>query len=66
MPKRRDIVLALGASGAFALAAPARSYRRIVGANERRRVGAIGVGGRGAGDLDAVASESIAALCDVD
>lgn len=66
MRKRRDIVLSLAGSGVLAVAAPAGSYRRILGANERLRVGAIGVGGRGAGDLDAVASESIAALCDVD
>jgi predicted dehydrogenase len=66
MLKRRDVVIGLAGSGALAIAAPAGSYRRILGANERLRVGAIGVGGRGAGDLDAVSTESIAALCDVD
>ena len=56
-------------SAAFAstVAAFSRSsYGRILGANERLKIGAIGVGGRGAGDLDAVSSENITALCDVD
>ena len=39
---------------------------RVLGANERLNIGVIGVGGRGAGDLAAVASENIVALCDVD
>lgn len=39
---------------------------RVLGANERLNVGAIGVGGRGAGDLDGVSSQNIVALCDVD
>lgn len=52
--------------GITAMAAPAWAYRRILGANERLNIGAIGVGGRGAGDLDAVASENIVAICDVD
>jgi predicted dehydrogenase len=34
--------------------------------NERLNIGSIGVGGRGAGNTGAVASENIAALCDVD
>ena len=36
------------------------------GANEKLNIGVIGVGGRGAGDLAAVAHENIVALCDVD
>ncbi|HVW38725.1 MAG TPA: Gfo/Idh/MocA family oxidoreductase, partial [Pirellulales bacterium] len=39
---------------------------RVLGANERLNVGVIGVGGRGAADLAAVAGENIVALCDVD
>ena len=39
---------------------------RVLGANERLNIGVIGVGGRGAGDLAAVAGENIVALCDVD
>jgi predicted dehydrogenase len=56
-------------SAAFACTAATfsrSSYARISGANERLKIGAIGVGGRGAGDLDAVSSEDITALCDVD
>ena len=56
-------------SAAFACTAATfsrSSYARIQGANERLKIGAIGVGGRGAGDLDAVSSEDITALCDVD
>lgn len=39
---------------------------RALGASERLNVGVIGVGGRGAADLAAVAGENIVALCDVD
>lgn len=39
---------------------------KVLGANERLNIGAIGVGGRGAGDLAAVAHENVVALCDVD
>ncbi len=34
--------------------------------NEKLNIGAIGVGGRGHGDLHAVATENIVAICDVD
>jgi predicted dehydrogenase len=34
--------------------------------SEKLNIAGIGVGGRGAGDLDAVSSENIVALCDVD
>lgn len=54
--------LAVGASATFTAA----SWARIPGALDRLNIGAIGVGGRGAGDLAAVASENIVALCDVD
>src|SRR5262245_50080720 len=39
---------------------------RVFGANERLNIGAIGVGGRGSGDLAGVAGENIVALCDCD
>lgn len=39
---------------------------RVLGANERLNIGVIGVGGRGAGNLAAIAEENIVALCDVD
>lgn len=59
----RRTALKLGAS---ALAAPYVVSAHAFGANERLNIGVIGVGGRGAGDLGAVSSESIVALCDVD
>lgn len=42
------------------------SARRVLGANDRLDVAVIGVGGRGAGNLDAVAGENVVAICDVD
>jgi len=66
MLHRRSILGTIALGGATAIASPAWAYRRILGANERLNIGAIGVGGRGAGDLDAVSSENIVALCDVD
>jgi predicted dehydrogenase len=66
MWSRRHFVRSITASALTASASPAWAYRRILGANERLNIGAIGVGGRGAGDLDAVASENIVAICDVD
>jgi predicted dehydrogenase len=66
MLHRRSFLGTIAVGGATAIASPAWAYRRILGANERLNIGAIGVGGRGAGDLDAVSSENIVALCDVD
>jgi predicted dehydrogenase len=40
--------------------------RRHTPPSEKLNIAGIGVGGRGAGDLDAVSSENIVALCDVD
>jgi predicted dehydrogenase len=59
-------LLASGLIAGSAITTSAASYARIYGANGRLDIGAIGVGGRGAGDLDAVSSENIVALCDVD
>ncbi|MCA9216043.1 MAG: Gfo/Idh/MocA family oxidoreductase [Planctomycetales bacterium] len=42
------------------------SRKAFASANEKLDIGVIGVGGRGAGDLAAVAHENIVALCDVD
>jgi predicted dehydrogenase len=39
---------------------------RVLGANNRLNIGAIGVGGRGGSDLAGVSGENIVALCDVD
>ncbi len=63
---RRGFVVATLAGGVLAGALPASSYRRVAGAGGKLNIGAIGVGGRGAGDLEGVASENIVALCDVD
>lgn len=65
LPRRRFLQTSLGLSAA-AFAWPALSTSRVLGANERLNIGVIGVGGRGAGDLAAVAGENIVALCDVD
>jgi predicted dehydrogenase len=66
MFSRRCFLGTVAAGTVTALSSPAWAYRRIHGANERLNIGAIGVGGRGAGDLDGVSSENIVALCDVD
>lgn len=53
----------------FAALQTARSYSQTVGANDRVRVGFLGVANRGRQDLDAFKQQSdveIAALCDVD
>jgi len=63
-PKRRDFLISSSSIAASILATNAKGYARILGANDRLDIGAIGVGGRGAGDLDAVSSENIVALCD--
>ena len=39
---------------------------RHVPPSEKLNIAGVGIGGRGAGDLDAVSSENIVALCDVD
>ena len=63
---RRDFLrtTAAGASGLVILA----NSRMIAGtdANSRLNIAGIGVGGRGAADIDGVADENIVALCDVD
>ena len=63
---RRDFLrsVAMGSSGLILLA-NSRSARSAQ-ANEKLNIACIGVGGRGAADVDGVASENIVALCDVD
>ena len=59
----------LAAAGGSASAATAASSSRIIGANDRIRVGLIGCGGMGRGDLrDALRLKNVecVALCDVD
>ncbi len=55
---------ALAGSGLIILS-DSRSVRGTP-ANSRLNIAAIGIGGRGAADIDGVASENIVALCDVD
>jgi predicted dehydrogenase len=67
---RRSFTQATGALVGLAAAAPsAASYARIVGANERVRLGFIGVANRGGQLMDAFAEHDdteVLALCDVD
>ncbi len=56
------------ASGA-AIALPAWSYRRVLGANNRLAIASIGTGGKGWSDLTSIAASSevqVAAICDID
>jgi len=60
---RRNFLQNSAAAGLAMAAAPAILSAR--NPNEKLNVAAIGVGGRGWGDLNAVKSENIVALCDV-
>lgn len=80
MESRRDFIkkagiatasLGLGSSvlGSSAMAFSAKSYKRIIGANEAIRVGVIGVNGRGNGMAGVFAKQkntSVSYICDVD
>jgi predicted dehydrogenase len=75
MEKRRDFIkkVAMGTAG-IALSGPvaafsAKSYNRIIGANERLHVAAIGLNGRGnsmVGTIAKQANTELATICDVD
>ncbi|MFH1718169.1 MAG: Gfo/Idh/MocA family oxidoreductase [Planctomycetota bacterium] len=64
---RRDFMGAAAVGAAFTVVP-----RHVLGGprrlspNEKLNIAGIGVGGRGAGDLDEVGAENIVALCDVD
>lgn len=64
--RTRRTFLASSALAAAAIGTGRLPAHGIPGANDRLNVGVIGVGGRGAGNLEAVASENIVALCDVE
>ncbi|MRG44263.1 gfo/Idh/MocA family oxidoreductase [Chitinophaga sp. SYP-B3965] len=75
MEKRRDFIKKLALSSAgfaignSALGFSAKSYKNIIGANNRIRVAAIGVNGRGNGMAGIFAKQKdteIAYICDVD
>jgi predicted dehydrogenase len=63
LPTRRRFLKAAAAGGAAVLAAPAIVRGRNL--NEKLNVAVIGCGGRGGGNMQSVAGESIVALCDV-
>jgi predicted dehydrogenase len=64
---RRTFVKAGAAAGAgFWIAGRQTGYGQEKSPNAKLNVACIGVGGRGAGDVDGVKGENIVALCDVD
>lgn len=65
---RRGFVRSIAVAGT-AMALPAVSYSRVLGANERLNLASVGTGGKGASDLDGVAASpavQVVALCDID
>src|SRR6266567_4504318 len=54
------------ATAATAVAFPFVARRNVLGANNRLNIAGIGVGGKGASDIENVDHENIFALCDVD
>lgn len=75
MEKRRDFIkkVAIGSAG-LALSSPvaafsAKSYNRIIGANERMHIAAIGLNGRGNSMVGTIAKQDnteVSTICDVD
>ncbi len=68
-PTRRQFIQTSSAGIAGITASSALSQDRVAGANRRIRVGLIGCGGQGAGDLRAMlraGNVECVALCDVD
>lgn len=67
-PNRRQFIKGLSIATA-AVALPAASYSRVLGANDRLRIGSVGTGGKGWSDLNGVAASpavEVTALCDID
>lgn len=64
-PNRRTFLQAAGATASTFMILKSGSARTYA-ANEKLNIASIGAGGRAAGDIQAVASENIVALCDVD
>ncbi len=65
---RRTFVQSLAVAGS-ALALPAVSYARLLGANDRLHVASVGTGGKGQSDLNGVAASpavNVAAICNID
>src|SRR5256885_6159368 len=65
-PLTRRQFVKRGAIAASALSFPFVASRNVLGANQRLNIAGIGVGGKGASDVQNVDGENIYALCDVD
>jgi predicted dehydrogenase len=63
---RRDMLRTAAVAAGVWTTAGTRTKAQPVSPNEKLNIAGIGVGGRGAGDVDGVASENLVALCDVD
>lgn len=61
-PNRRQF---LKSTAALAFIPWGWKARGILGANDKLRVGCIGIEGRGAGNVDGVAGENVVGLCDI-
>lgn len=66
--RRKFLQLGSAAAGlGYLYTGPANSVLRAAGANDRLRVAGIGVGGKGAGDIEQAGSlMDVVALCDID
>jgi predicted dehydrogenase len=64
--RRRFLQSAAGVAGFTIVPRCVLGGRGYTAPNERLNIACIGVGGKGAGDVGAVSSENIVALCDVD
>jgi predicted dehydrogenase len=64
--RRRFLYYSALAAGATTLAGCGTARPRRVSPNAKLNIGVVGVGGKGASDTNACASENIVALCDVD
>src|SRR4051794_9766050 len=63
---RREFIKQSALTGAGLWVAGGSVWAKSRSPNEKLNVGIIGVGGRGAANLDGVSSENIVALCDID
>src|SRR5947208_792974 len=66
MNRRQFIYHSALAAGGVALSVRGQSPPRRVSANEKLNIAFVGIGGKGASDLQHCSGENVAALCDVD